>query len=60
MGIKKTIIQVTVLHEDNVNLDNYSLSTIATGIDNGDWLGPGASVVVPAIIRYATPSDLNA
>jgi hypothetical protein len=43
MNIKKITLTVTVLIDDNLSdveaIGNYSLETIASEIEQGDWLG---------------------
>ena len=51
MKIRKTIVQVTVLHYQDENLSDVSLEDIAYQISEGDWLGTKAVVsseIVPA------------
>jgi hypothetical protein len=39
MGIKKTTITITVLYEDDVNVENMPLSAVLRQMDNGDLIG---------------------
>jgi hypothetical protein len=39
ISVVKTVLEVTVLHEQALNMDNFSLGQIAGEIEGGDWLG---------------------
>ncbi len=49
--IHKTIIQVEILHEEAVNISNYSLGEIAHEINEGSWSGVSSTKEANVILK---------